>query len=245
MAIIDNGEKMSKILKAIPIDVLSENFLNIKPASDFLPDWYRKSKPLVKGAETELNIGKQQTTNSTYKRCVPFFDALSIGYIVFLSCDLEVSRQEDGFPYLMWRTKREVISEHSPSQWEGLPCPDGYSPWVFKWSNFFCLKTPKNYSLLFLTPLNRFDLPFINVSGFVDTDLYNNPVHFPFFIKDDFVGIIPKGTPIAQIIPIKNDSWKIVLEKFNEAKRAVDVENFLSTIKRSYKNNTWRMKKYK
>jgi hypothetical protein len=31
--------------------------------------------------------------------------------------------------------------------------------------------------------------------------------NIPFFIKEGFSGVIPKGTPIAQVIPFKRESW--------------------------------------
>jgi hypothetical protein len=58
-------------------------------------------------------------------------------------------------------------------------------------------------------PLNRTDLPFYTLSGIVDSDNYMGEGKVPFFIKKDFTGIIPAGTPIVQIIPIKTDEvWK-------------------------------------
>ena len=149
---------------------------------------------------------------------MPFFDAMTSGYIVFLSADLEVVKKESGMPYLLWRTDREIVTDHSIEQWEGFPCPEGYSAWLYKWHNQFGLKTPKNYSLLFTSPFNRFDLPFSTISGIVDTDSYDMAVHFPFFIKNNFTGIIKKGTPIAQIVPKKNEYWKTELEKYDEKK---------------------------
>ena len=165
--------------------------------------------------------------------------------MVFLNADIVVTSTEIGSPYILWRTQRDMVSDHTLEQWEGFPCPDGYSGWLYKWSNHFGLKTPKNYSLLFTTPLNRFDLPFISISGIVDSDQYDLSVQFPFFIKDDFIGIIEKGTPIAQIIPIKNDSWKTEVEKFNMNSAMIRMQTFRSTIKRSYKNNYWKRKDYK
>jgi hypothetical protein len=29
----------------------------------------------------------------------------------------------------------------------------------------------------------------------------------PFFIKEGFSGVIPKGTPFAQLIPVKRENW--------------------------------------
>jgi hypothetical protein len=92
--------------------------------------------------------------------------------------------------------------------------------------------------------MNRFDLPFISVNGVVDTDKYNLNVQFPFFIKDNFTGIIEKGTPIVQIIPIKRESWAREVKPYDQNAN-IKLEKFLSTIKRSYKNNFWVKKDYR
>jgi hypothetical protein len=234
-----------KKIKIIPQEPLSNSFLNIEPASSFIPKWYRESKSTIHKMDTELTPFNPESTTSTYKKCTPFFDAITSGYIVFLSADLEVTQRDNLPPLLLWRTQRKIVTEHDLVQWEGLPCPEGYSQWVYKWHNQFGLKTPKNYSLLFTSPFNRFDLPFISLSGIVDTDSYDMAIHFPFFIKNNFNGIIEKGTPIAQIIPIKNEYWERELKEYDEYKVFVNYQNFLSTIKRSYKNKYWKRKEYK
>lgn len=245
MAGINDGDKMKKILKITPEDELSDNFINILPASEFVPEWYRKSPSKIPGLNTEIDLLQPKATSSTYKKCTPFFDALTLGYMVFLNADIEVTRKPDGMPYLAWRTDRPMITEHSNDQWTGLLVPDGYSPFVYKWHNPLMINTPKEYSLLFTNPFNRFDSNFITITGLVDTDLYNLSVQFPFFIKKDFVGIIEKGTPIAQIIPVKRDSWEREIHKADPMKTKVLIDKYFATIKRSYKNNHWVRKIYK
>ena len=78
-------------------------------------------------------------------------------------------------------------------------------PW--KWTVPWSIETPKGFSLLFTHPLNRMELPFVTMSGIVDTDEYECPVNLPFLIREGFMGVIPKGTPIAQVIPIKREKW--------------------------------------
>jgi hypothetical protein len=236
---------MSKKFTITPTEKYSENFFNIVPASEFVPDWYRKSSSYIPNTNTELSLDQHSTTNSTYKRCTPFFDALTYGYMVVLTADVEVTRKPDGMPYLMWRTDRSIITEHTIDQWNGFPCPDGYSPYVYKWHNQFKITVPNDYSLLFLNPINRTDLPFFVINGIVDSDSYPGRVHFPFFIKNDFTGIIKKGTPITQIVPIKRDNWKRENKKYQEGLLEIHFENFFSTIKRSYKNNYWKKKEFK
>jgi len=227
---IYNGVDMSKKIKIIPALELDESFVNISPASDFIPEWYRKSNLTIENQKTSLLKHNPSVTTSTYKKCTPFYDALTAGYIIYLSADIEVINQND-CPHILWRTKNTIITTHDNNQWEGLPVPDGYFPFVYKWHNDLILKLPKNYSLLFLNPINRFDLPFQTITGIVDCDLYDLAVHFPFFIKKNFYGIIEKGTPITQIIPVKRDSWDREIDKYNEIQHSVAERKYFSKIK--------------
>ena len=89
-----------------------------------------------------------------------------------------------------------------------LPRPAGHHNTHYAWNNVVGFKVPKGYSVLVTHPLNRFDLPFTTLSGIADADTPMGGGNIPFFMKNDFEGIIPKGTPIAQIIPFKRDDWK-------------------------------------
>ena len=236
---------MNKKFLITPVEQEAEHFFNITPSSEFIPEWYRKSSSKIVGTNSELSIINPIATNATYKGCTPFFDAITAGYMVYLTADIEVIKKENNLPYIMWRTQRKIITDHSLDQWKGLPCPEGYSPFVYKWHNQFNIKLPKDYSLLFLSPINRFDLPFLTITGIVDCDTWTGSVHFPFFIKNSFTGIIEKGTPIVQIIPIKREYWKKEHGSYNAEDDILHQEKFLSTIKRSYKNNYWNRKEYK
>lgn len=225
-----------------PAEEFAEDFLNIVPASSFIPEWYRKSEGNFEGYPDLFPDGG---STSTYKKCSPFFDALSLGYIVYLTADIQVTKQNNGMPYITKRVTRSIISEHSNDQWSGLPCPEGYAPYVYKWHNQHILNTPKGYSLLFTNPFNRTDLPFQTLTGVVDTDVYNLTVHFPFFIKESFVGIIKNGTPICQIIPIKRDAWQREIKEYQKGLYEKNEEKLKSVIKRAYKTLYWHKKEYK
>jgi hypothetical protein len=233
-----------KKLEIYPIEKYSDNFFNIAPAKNFIPEWYRISNSKIKNINTELFPGLPSATSSTYKKCMPFFDAMTSGYIVYLTADIEISDTQENKKQIHWRTERDIVSTHSQEQWDGIYVPDSYVPFVFKWHNQFSIKTPKNYSAFFMHPSNRFDLPFKTISGIVDTDSYDLAIHFPFFIHKDFTGIIESGTPVSQIIPIKRESWSRSHKKYVESKQHIDFEKFVSTIKRSYKNNHWTKKEY-
>jgi hypothetical protein len=76
-----------------------------------------------------------------------------------------------------------------------------------KWLNWWAIRCPPGYSLLFVPPLNRPDPRFTIFSGIVDADRYFEYVNFPFVWNEpNYHGIVEAGTPIAQVIPIKRSS---------------------------------------
>jgi hypothetical protein len=235
-----------KNIKIIPISENGSICINIEKSSLHIPEWYKQSKQKVKGLENLSLIPQSPAvTTSTYKKCSPFLDALTNGYIFYLTQDIEVMKKEDGSPFIMWRSDElHPVSEHNNYQWDGMHYPENCYEYLYKWQNHLCIKTPKRYSTLFTHPHNRFDLPFYTLSGVVDTDRYNSAVHFPFFIKKDFTGIIKAGTPVAQITFFKRERWFRNIKKYN--KKFIDKENFifLKTIERSYKNLVWQKKEY-
>jgi hypothetical protein len=235
-----------KKIKIIPTKEEALLRINIEVAKKHVPDWYKKSSQKIKGLENYSLIPDFPiATTSTYKKCTPFLDALTNGYIFYLSQDIEVSRKEDGSPYITWRSNElDPITWHTNNQWEGLKTPDNCLNYVYKWENYFIIQTPKKYSTLFTHPHNRFDLPFYTISGIVDTDKYNLPVQFPFFIKNNFTGIIKAGTPVTQITFFKRNHWFRLVKKYEKNFYKKARFNFLSNIERSYKNLFWEKKEY-
>jgi hypothetical protein len=235
-----------KKIKIIPMKKDSLLKINIDQSKLYIPDWYKKSPLKIKGFEKfSLFPEDPKATTSTYKKCSPFLDALTNGYIFSLTQDIEVTITDDGLPCILWRNSiLDPITWHSNDQWEGLSYPENCHSFVYKWENHFAIKTPKRYSTLFTHPHNRYDLPFYTLSGVVDTDKYENSIHFPFFLKKDFVGIIKAGTPLAQITFIKREKWFRGIKKYNEENIKKFQFNFFSTIERSYKNIIWQKKEY-
>lgn len=175
------------------------------PAKKFLPDWYKKSETTfpdpLGGAVAGL------------KRCIPFLDSMLSGYMLVTPVDVYVSRNEDGSLKLGWNSSdlfADFISERPKESGEFMPRPPAHYPNHLAFRGFWGFKTPKGWSLLITQPLNRHDLPFTLTSGIVDSDKYSTSGNIPFFIKEDFIGVIPAGTPFAQLIPIKRESWKSI-----------------------------------
>jgi hypothetical protein len=99
---------------------------------------------------------------------------------------------------------------------------------------------------MFVQPQHR-ESDFTIFPAVVDTDKYTAPVNFPFVLNDiKFEGLIPAGTPYAQVIPFKRDSWQ--MEIGNE-QDLVDQNKVTSVVRSiffdSYKNYYRQNKEYK
>lgn len=210
------------------------------PSSTLIPQWY-KDIPVTK----HLKVVEGGYINTNVKHCTPFLDAMISGYTFVLSDDISVSWEENGIPSFMWRTTKTQVTDHSPDQYRGIPTPHGYYPHVLKWHNEFFIQLPEGYSLWCTHPVNRFDLPFQVITGFVDCDTYNMAVQFPFFIKEGWSGIIESGTPLAQLIPVKRDEWELQMQKSDDEYTEKMRSEYMKKLVRSYKTRYWHKKSYR
>lgn len=173
-----------------------------QPASAFIPEWYKKTESYIGGTKKPNGLGG---TTGTIKRCMPVFDAITAGYILTLPADVYASKE--GFQWASFDMIQYHPIEQGPSHpaGNGLPYPKFMNPWS--------IRTPDGYSILLLEPMHR-DLPFNVLPGVIDTDKYQAPINVIFTMKDpNFEGIIPKGTPFAQVIPFKREFWSTKIGK--------------------------------
>lgn len=179
-------------------------------ASSLLPEWYKKLSRYINNTDKPIKaLGRKDV-----KTCVPFRDAMISGYMYLLAADIEVAISDNGDVDIFHNhqlsfnviEKRGNINDPN-NQGHGMPHPLGTSPIMFAWFGLWGSKTNKKDSILVTHPLNRHDLPFVTTSGIIDSGYFGVAGNIPFFIKEGFVGIIPKGTPIAQIIPFERQEW--------------------------------------
>ena len=208
------------------------------PAKKVLPEWYRLS-------ESEILEGPEPGPG--LKKCVPFLDAMISGYVLVTPMDIFVSQDEDGGLQIRWNSAeifRDFIAERPKELGEKMPRPAGHMPNHLAFKGFWGFRTPKGWSVLVTHPLNRHDLPFTITSGIMDSDKYSTSGNIPFFIKEGFSGVIPAGTPFAQLIPIKRESWKSI----DNDKGIQYLETLQgSTVRKpgkSYKKLFWQRKDY-
>lgn len=175
------------------------------PARNYLPDWFRKL-PAVDEAKLRTT-----DTGLTIKRCMPFLDAMSTGWIIPLPATVRLDVREGGTQVEAgWDFDRTLVSFHGAHQVKGNPWGERAA---CKFHNFWTIVTPPGWSCLFLNPLNRPNGLFEVLAGVVDTDTYRAPVHFPFFpVVEDGLHVIEKGSPMVQVIPFRRDTAELGAE---------------------------------
>jgi len=210
-------------------------------AKNTLPDWYKDSpSPNYKSSV----FGEHgEKLNVSIKMCIPFLDSITAGYIQKSWTDIHISMENGQIKY-SYASQPQILALrdniHTP--------PMGFYQYEFVWKMYWMAKVPKGYSVMITHPLNRNDLPFQTLSGVLDSDdffsLGDYGGDLPFYIKEGFSGIIPKGTPIYQIIPFKRDKWNSKVAKYDKEVQVVQDSKIRSKFWGGYKNEFWKKKEW-
>ncbi|TKA95962.1 hypothetical protein FAZ78_13985 [Cereibacter changlensis] len=175
------------------------------PAKSYTADWFRRL--------AAVDEAKVSTTDTglTIKRCLPFLDAMTTGWIIPLAATVRLDVKDGGRRVEAgWDFDRTMVSFHGAHQLRGNPWGERAA---CKFHNYWSIVTPPGWSCLFLDPLNRPNGLFEVLAGVVDTDTYRAPVHFPFIpTGPDGLHVIEKGSPLIQVIPFRRDAAGISAE---------------------------------
>lgn len=218
------------------------------PIIKTIPEWYRKADRFAKKIDGSFWIGPDKGKIPTWKACPAIFDIMSTGYTLKTPCDIEFVETK---PNLMSVTihddkyKDFCVPRQKMPQFEH---PSGYYENHFAWMPDWAVETPEGYSVLYTQPFNRFELPFLTTSGIIDNDKVNLMGSMPFFLSKGFSGIIPAGTPYAQMIPFKREDWssEIIIEESSKLS-AKNMKNSMKYRKPNggvYKNEIWQPRRY-
>ena len=196
---------------------------------------------------------------NTVKKCMPFLEALTTGYVLKIPKDLYIEHNvidNEGKRFSNIRTENhdEGLNLNKSGQWpHGVDQVKG-SPLLNKNLNFgvhkimnpWVIKTPPGYSCLFVSPLNNTDDRFSIISGIVETDTYEGEINFPIVFNGDKYPVLNttllKGTPYVQVIPFKRDNW-VMETKENKHKKSFDLKFFLYYFK-YYKDKVWKKRSW-
>ena len=230
---------MSNTIKFICGEPSVAKHYPIVPASQAKPDWYKKT-----GAWT----GTPHQSYPTIKKCMPVGDLISAGYMVPnpVEQELHVTDRPDGVQGFA-RTYPAGWTMQNPQEGHDHPqCPvhvEGIKRDYITFSIPWRIETPPGYSCLIMSPFYHFEDRFKLFPAIIDTDTIDVPWNnWPgTMIKESFV--LQPGEPLAQVIPIKREDWKMEIEVDEEGlKRDTGLKFFLSD---GYAKLFHRKKKYR
>lgn len=222
-----------------------------KPVIKTIPKWYKNADRFAKHPTTgehwedPYNGGKIPT----WKACPAVYDIMGAGYVYRTPCDIEFKENAYG------QLEARVLDEKNKDFLQIRPAmpqfqvPMGYHENHFAWWSDWAVEVPEGYSVLYTQPFNRFELPFITTSGIIDNDKVNLPGTMPFFIKKGYTGILPAGTPYAQMLPFKRENWEseiiddLPYEKMAEINQK-NSEKYRQPDGGIYQREVWERRKY-
>jgi hypothetical protein len=197
------------------------------PAAGAVPDWLKK-------------LPTDHCGDPTIKRCPPFLQAITAGYIIPAPFDVQILHSPLG--QLRYVSGGTEITTHLLSQHVGTPFANIK---VLKFHNPWLIKTPPGYSTLFTRPFNHFDSPLVPLTGVVETDSYYSLVHFPSLchLPPGTSFTLTRGSPFVQVIPILREAWTSVAKTADPA-LLKSSEDALSANPHVYKEIHWQKMDY-
>jgi hypothetical protein len=228
-----------------------------------IPQWYKDADRFAKNpingeyykAPKEVcPFPKEGTVDDygmipTWKACPAIMDAFMTGYVFKTPCDLTFTKNNLG--NLDVKVENPMYQDFCTVRppMPQFEHPRGYYQTHFAWMPDWGMKLPEGYSALFMTPMNRFDLPFMNTTGVVDSDKVELLGSFPFFIIEGWEGVIAAGTPYLQVLPFKRENWEHMIEISDSSTiyaKMVDNANFYRQPDGGvYKDKVWTRREYK
>ena len=228
---VNNDTKTITFLTGKPDD-----FPAPRPAAQYVPEWLKQMP-----ADVTVTTSGSPQPNSSLKRCLPFVDAMTCGYVIPVTGDVQL--------HMVDQFKIDIVSPEHIIGWQNAETFPG-APFaqniILKFRNPWVVQTPPGYSTLFLPMLNQMTIPLQVLAGLVETDTYYNEVYFPAICLmdpgDRFE--LKRGTPIVQAIPIKREAWTSSVGQIDAA-RLAGLKSAKECNPHIYWDENWRKKSYR
>jgi hypothetical protein len=219
-----------------------------EPIKKNLPKWYKSIGNIIDGGEMSASFLNKHDirTSATIKKCVPFMDFMTSGYLLKFHTEILIDPiEEHGLASFAWRhpSEKSPVGVHSHAQ-----CPvqiNGKRHQYIKFLSPWVIKTPQNYSCLFIQPMSL-DKDFYTLfSGIVDTDTYDDAINFPGYITTTHNFKIEVGDPMMMVFPFKRDNWKMeVRDELFDKEKSQFIIKFGQYFENIYRNFFHSKKRY-
>lgn len=205
------------------------------PANKTIEEWYRKMPVDYPGSEHMI---VPDSFNKTVKACMPFFDAMTLGWMMLMPADFKIEVSDNASNFTAnWRVQNSYIEGHSQFNLIGHS-KQGRA--IIKIFTMWAISTPPGWSTLFFPPMNHSELPVEAMAAVIDTDRWKGDLSIPCFLNlPDGIHLVPKGTPLAQVLPFKRERIEMTArgETAEEKKAREKAYNLLMSEVGSYQRN--------
>ena len=231
-----------------------EKFMPIIPAKDLPLDWVKRALADVKKEgliETGIN------TKAHITRCPGIMSSRTQGWIVRLHQDIEIEATDK---HIVWRTPindqkyshdlleptvntfQDYVLYQFMKKW-----PKGAHPMVVKINTPWHVKIPRGYKMLQTMPAFGDENRFQTITGIVEEEHGIVKLNFPMYWFEQGTTLLKQGTPIAQLMVIKQDEVGAEISNMDNNPRFKEKMqgawyNLRSTFTRNYKEikRRWR-----
>jgi len=178
-----------------------------KPASSFIPKWWKNTPPESNGV-------------STIKMCPAYPDYFSEGFILPMWTDVKLKFNKETGDW-NWETRSQenpfLFDVHYNSQLIDHKVPtyqgeDG--KFVFKFISPWKIITPPGYSVLQLPPFYHFNKDFSVAPGILHTDIYHSTNQQIFYHSSEKEIVIERGAPLVHYIPYKRKEYSLEVREY-------------------------------
>ncbi len=221
------------------------------PASRCMPSSFDSMPLHVKEFNHRDRLDQTSHGAGTLRRCPGVADYMKIGYILPLWADY-IIEYDSGRGELNWSSPSPwaKISFHSISQVEGTDLAAAVRPYrgVIKFESPWRVMLPKGYTSLMISPFfDAFTAPYQIVPGVVDHDDFHvSNVLAVWRLHGSGRLLLRRGTPLAQIIPIKREGFESEVRTMNDGdKKRFEMEKLVNESHQGeYRKTFWKKKHY-
>lgn len=182
-------------------DPLIEEHFSPKPSINCLPQWY--------SALPNLDLYKSEG-NVNVKNCLPVFDLITSGYIVFNAYQVQLEERFSNFQNMLYISTMKQPQPNDIKTFSHNQCPSTSTPKdIFKVKLDWKIKTPPGYSCLIQQPPYLQNDRYRLFPCILDTDTFDDFISIAGTVIGKNVVYLNPGDPLVQVIPFKRDDWKM------------------------------------
>lgn len=212
-------------------------------AIKFIPQWYKDMAVRIEGLKDEdLPLHQRgKASGKTLKACPAIVDHLRAGYVIPAWTDFSIKVGADGLFDWYTANERYEISFHGPQQLVPEATKEDELNYVVKFVSPWKIRMPKGTFMMMKSLPYHTQLPFRVAEGIIDASVTSTTNINTFWPKKEGEYFIPRGAPLAMLVPFKKTAFELRVHSSAETGRKWDESNrtlIFDTFENTYRNLT-------